>query len=502
MVFGSFSCTRSTLSKQKCLRIVLLGNVGSGKTTFCKQLVDSYLGGVSASMRKEFTKHIQGNVLHRLVSLKTYDTFAEALKNEAGLLSHFEVLENAAIADFDYTDIETLSYVPEVLDAAIFVGTNVVVKELAEQLYFEAPWDFMYFRSIPRIMKKDYQPSKEDIFMCRKPTTGHCEYIIKHLHVDGIGKQAKRREVWIEFVDVGGTSGERKRWENVLKDSDGIIYFISMTDYAASSGQAGKDYYAYLNPGQDANSTFSSSEDLFTRMFATRKTSRLPIVLVFTKRDLFSEMIEKKVTPATEFMIPENEENQRLDQAADNFQSTVISTAEAKLRSLQHVQLIEKMMKTPVVQMNLIRKEGFNETFKTIWERMETMMEDMKALGVPIEEAISAGKLRGFSVINRMSWLRTQSQRFLPGNRVSPTKGRVSKSKGELTAEDRENREKIKRQSGRSLLRKSSFQTRSTASELVSGNNLKAQSLNARGKRGKSTVVFQGIRRTKSYHWN
>ena len=53
-------------------RVVLLGNVGSGKTTFCKQIVDAYLGGFSKSMKLEFRKHIQANILHRMVALKSH----------------------------------------------------------------------------------------------------------------------------------------------------------------------------------------------------------------------------------------------------------------------------------------------------------------------------------------------------------------------------------------------------------------------------------------------
>ena len=53
-----FLCGSKEGGKVKCFRIVLLGNVSSGKTTFCKQIVDSYLGGFSRSMKKEFRKHI------------------------------------------------------------------------------------------------------------------------------------------------------------------------------------------------------------------------------------------------------------------------------------------------------------------------------------------------------------------------------------------------------------------------------------------------------------
>ena len=97
-------------------RVVLLGNVGSGKTTFCKQIVDSYLGGFSKSIKKEFRKHIQANILHRMVVLRRDSEIAAEIKEDETVRNAFALLDNAAMADFDYTD-DNLSYVKEVLDA-------------------------------------------------------------------------------------------------------------------------------------------------------------------------------------------------------------------------------------------------------------------------------------------------------------------------------------------------------------------------------------------------
>ena len=55
------------------------------------------------------------------------------------------------------------------------IAATDVIKTMSEELFLSAPYDFMYFKSIPRIFTKDYSPSVEDIFMCRKPTTGCCE---------------------------------------------------------------------------------------------------------------------------------------------------------------------------------------------------------------------------------------------------------------------------------------------------------------------------------------
>ena len=82
-------------------------------------------------------------------------------------------------------------------------------------------------------------------------------YVIKHLSTEGEGRSKKTKETWIELVDVGGTSVQRNRWEEVLQNSDGIFYFMAMTDFAEtfSDVDAKDDYYAYLNSGHQSNIT-------------------------------------------------------------------------------------------------------------------------------------------------------------------------------------------------------------------------------------------------------
>ena len=149
-------CWAVETEPEKCRRIVLLGNVGSGKTTFCKQIVDSYLGGFSKSIKKEFRKHIQANILHRMVVLRRDSEIAAEIKEDETVRNAFALLDNAAMADFDYTD-DNLSYVKEVLDAAILVGNLPVMQKVVQEVFYTAPWDYTYFTSIERIFRSNYR---------------------------------------------------------------------------------------------------------------------------------------------------------------------------------------------------------------------------------------------------------------------------------------------------------------------------------------------------------
>ena len=506
-----FLCGSKEGGKVKCFRIVLLGNVASGKTTFCKQIVDSYLGGFSRSMKKEFRKHIQANILHRLVVMKSAgnaDLEAVLAENEE-TRRQYQVLEDAAVADFDYTDDETLSYVAEVLEAANHVGNLPVVQEMVKNEFYSAPWDFMYFKSIGRIFSKDYEPSKEDIFTCRKPTTGICEYVIKHLQVEGEGESKKTKEVWIEFVDVGGTSPERKRWESILQNSDGIFYFIAMTDFAEpEKTSAGKnDHYSYLNHGVTSNISLKYSTNLFERIFSTRKTSGLPIVLILTKQDLFNRMVTSGDVPLTKCLgIDFTGEGRDSDQATGFLVKTLVSAVKMNLRGLE---LYSKMDKMPIMHWNMVLAPSFAMNFNTLWGKMELMIEEMKTLKEKIlQNDVKTGRLKNFSVIKKISMFGGGAKglkKTLSGSRVAPRESSIHN--WQMGENGNSNREAGERQKNavrnRSLLRKPSFESYSSATELVSGDNISVVGGKYRGgKRLSATAILKGIRRTKSYHWN
>ena len=64
-------------------------------------------------------------------------------------------------------------------------------------------------------------------------------------------------------------------------------------------------------------------------------------------------------------------------------------------------------------------------------------------------------------------------------------------------------RQKIAVRNRQTLMRKPSFESYSSATELVSGDNVSVVGGKYRGgKRLSATAILKGIRRTKSYHWN
>ena len=137
------------------------------------------------------------------------------------------------------------------------------------------------------------------------------------------------------------------------------------------------------------------------------------------------------------------------------------------------------------------------------------MIEEMKTLKEKISRNdLKTGRLKNFSVIKKISMFGGGAKvmmNTLPGSRTDPRDTSVHNWQNGANGDPK--REAVERQKiavrNRSLLRKPSFESYSSATELVSGDNISVVGGKYRGgKRLSATAILKGIRRTKSYHWN
>ena len=147
-----------------------------------------------------------------------------------------EKLNEAAQCEFEYIDGNFFS--AEICKCMQVLWGDKKVSEMAERCYFKAPWDFKFFKDIPRIFGSTYSPEDDDVVGLRMPTSGTAEYGIQT--DSGLA---------ITVVDIGGKRNDRSMWYSELDSSDAIIFFISLTDYASAQSMIG-DAFSYL--GNDA----------------------------------------------------------------------------------------------------------------------------------------------------------------------------------------------------------------------------------------------------------
>lgn len=76
-----------------------------------------------------------------------------------------------------------------------------------------------FFSSLERVFEPDYQPTEQDIIMCRSRTIGITE---TSFHLRG-------RE--LSMADVGGQKSERRKWIHCFQDVTSILFLVSLSGY-------------------------------------------------------------------------------------------------------------------------------------------------------------------------------------------------------------------------------------------------------------------------------
>ena len=319
-------------------KLVLVGSEASGKTTFCKQAVNHFMKGYSLAQRLAAGYTLQSNIVHRVNSvcgLVEFDLETEAEAEEAK-----KELQSVSQCEFDYireSKIGSPLFVTEV--SAIIEGiiSNKKFMEYCEQNFYRAPWDYRFLNhnDVQRIFGEDYVPTDLDISWCRKPTTNN-RYQYDVSIEDGKVST---------LVDVGGSRQERSKWTKDIKMSNGIIFMISLTDYA-NYKISHNDHFAYVSNDNVVGHRFLEDIALFSQILATIK-SGVNIILVLTKVDLMKEMIMTDNPPLKETM-PEYDGPDKDPEAAIKFLTRVI------MDTLYADGLEQKVKQLQVMTVNLV----------------------------------------------------------------------------------------------------------------------------------------------------
>ena len=263
-------------------------------------------------------------------------------------------------------------------DAPVLWGDKAV-KDMAEKCYFRAPWDFKFFQDIPRIFGPEYSPEDDDVVGLRMPTSGTAEYGIQT--DSGLA---------ITVVDIGGKRNDRNMWYSELDSSDAIIFFISLTDYASSQSMIG-DAFSYLGNDAAVKHRYLENLSIFGKVrtsptpslplclppslpdslpdalpddalqvFASAKMDKIPVFVVFTKPDLFEEMIKAK-EPAMSEEYPEYDGPESDADCAEDF-------LRHKMHRVAQVANFGKALDLPSFVVNLQDNDQFVEIFERVCE--------------------------------------------------------------------------------------------------------------------------------------
>ena len=197
-----------------------------------------------------------------------------------------ELLRKAASQEYEFMS-ETGEHYDQLAKAVILACSLKEIQQYRSENYFLSPWDFDLFDSASRIFAKGYEPSHQDILMCRPPTTGLHEYSFM---VDNME---------LVFIDVGGQRKERATWAKAMENIGAVIYVASLAEY----GQILEE--------DNMKNRMVESMELFQRVFHSPKLANIPTVLLLNKFDLLGQKLE--MTPLsfvfTEFTGPNEVES-------------------------------------------------------------------------------------------------------------------------------------------------------------------------------------------------
>ncbi|KAJ3722516.1 guanine nucleotide binding protein, alpha subunit [Lentinula raphanica] len=242
--------------------ILLLGPGETGKTTLVKQIVKSCLNSsqqfYSDCERAEYISHILCNVSA---------TVEQLLDIIAGLGQNLKTFENVLIDLLDVLD--DLDLHAEKISSLYQYEEKFHLVSAYRHLDLPAHVNYYFLDALPRILKKHYLPSDQDIIQCHIMTTG--------IHPTLIDLRGSA----VSLVDFGGQFSERKKWINWFQKAGLIIFVASISDYNEVCAEN-----PLMNRMDDAI-------ELFDNLVHSKWFVGVSIILLLNKTDVFAHKFQE-----------------------------------------------------------------------------------------------------------------------------------------------------------------------------------------------------------------
>ncbi|EAY12121.1 G-protein alpha subunit, putative [Trichomonas vaginalis G3] len=253
----------SNSADEDAFKICIVGAGESGKTTFTRNMVLNYLGGINDKDRRSEIVTIRGNMIDAIKDLIKF-VQSEGLESELPD-DEEEFIQNLLDVDAFDADFSELAaglhkiWNCDVIQKAYYHTSQVVVPDNMD--YF--------FEKYLEIAKEDYVPTDGDLLRVRVRTIG-----IKPMVFDLEGAR-------FQLTDVGGQICERKNWQKVLEGTEAVIFAFSLAEF---------DRKMFEKPEE---LRIDDSIKLFEATVNGETCSECPIYLVGNKYEKFCKKIQE-----------------------------------------------------------------------------------------------------------------------------------------------------------------------------------------------------------------
>ena len=154
-------------------------------------------------------------MVQRMAQVLVDEAVAGAITDSAQ--EHVDVIAQAAQAEHEFQ--ENNRFVGKVNVAMTHLVKDEAVAKYVDEHFYDAPWDFDFFKKMDKIMQVEYKSTPMEVLACRKATTGYHEYFFT------VDKSV------LLFVDVGGQRKERATWvKKELSERTNVIRYSKGPD--------------------------------------------------------------------------------------------------------------------------------------------------------------------------------------------------------------------------------------------------------------------------------
>lgn len=248
----------------KQIKLLLLGNAGSGKSTFLRQMRIICDKPYTEAEKEEFIAIIHQNIF---ASMQTMIRAMDRLDIP------YETKENDVINSnlIKYVDIKKPIFLNEVFLTALkelWADAGIQECYMRRNEYKLLDSTKYYLTHIDRFMEPCELLTDEDILRVHMPPTGLIEYMFKYKNVD------------FRITDVGDQRGSvRRKWMHGFDNITSIIFLADISEYDQFSVNS------------DNRNRLKESLEIFKSISSYRCFDEISIILVLNKLDILEEKI-------------------------------------------------------------------------------------------------------------------------------------------------------------------------------------------------------------------
>ncbi|CAJ0601656.1 unnamed protein product [Cylicocyclus nassatus] len=274
-------------------RILVLGCMGSGKTTLCRQLNRQTRS--QTPVLEYYSHNLQHNVLSVWRALKLV---CDELKVD------YSNWENDFSVLYEFKHREKLS--DKVVASLLSISRSHLLEECQrKKRTLPMPYNYKYFvQHTNRMIADGYVPTETDILCSYTPTIGLDGHTIR------MGK------IKYDVLELPGHRIFRRRWSDFFRNTAVVVFVIDLSELCDSA------FYT----GHLKNKTIS----IYEQLVQNDLLAHAGYILLFNKKDAFEDM-------SRGFDFKQLSANIRSSQDALSYYRTLFSAASPPKRSFHHV---------------------------------------------------------------------------------------------------------------------------------------------------------------------